>query len=173
MWVWRCHHNDFDSMRMSVWEYPDDVFIWHENDDVIDLPFILGTTTMAKIDDAQIWTQWIIRNMSLNDAPRWLLRIEKMRRVDIFPANLWNTNSPAKTSYCPIKKAVVMGITAVTPSSVTWIRSRFLRDLTSYINGISSIAVYNHPKNSSQPFRTSQECESYHHAVRPTGLADQ
>ena len=42
MGVWRRHHNDFDSVKMWALEHPDDVFIWHEKNDVIDLPFILG-----------------------------------------------------------------------------------------------------------------------------------
>jgi len=43
--VWRRYYNDFDSVKMWALEHPDDVFIWHEKDDVIDLPFILGIQT--------------------------------------------------------------------------------------------------------------------------------
>ena len=40
--VWRRHHNDFDIVNMWTLEHPDDIFIWHEKYDVMDLPFILG-----------------------------------------------------------------------------------------------------------------------------------
>ena len=45
MGIWRCHHNDFDSVKMWTLEQPDDVFIWHKKNDVINLPFILGIQT--------------------------------------------------------------------------------------------------------------------------------
>ena len=45
MEICRCHHNDFDSMKMWALEHPNDVFIWHEKHDSIDLPFIIGFQT--------------------------------------------------------------------------------------------------------------------------------
>ena len=42
MGVWRRHHNDFDSVKMRALDYLNDVFIWHEKYDIIDLSFILG-----------------------------------------------------------------------------------------------------------------------------------
>ena len=42
MGVWRRYHNDFDSVKMWALEHQNDVFIWHEKNDVIDLPLILG-----------------------------------------------------------------------------------------------------------------------------------
>ena len=42
MGVWRRHYNDFDSVKMWALEHPNDVFIWDEKDDIVDLPFILG-----------------------------------------------------------------------------------------------------------------------------------
>ena len=42
MGVWRRHHNNFDSVKMWALEHPNDVFIGHEKNDIIDLPFILG-----------------------------------------------------------------------------------------------------------------------------------
>ena len=45
MGVWRYHHNDFDSVKMWALEHPNDIFIWHEKDDVIELPSILGIQT--------------------------------------------------------------------------------------------------------------------------------
>ena len=45
MGVWRRDPNDFDSVKMWAKEHPEDVFMWHEEDKVTDLPFILGIQT--------------------------------------------------------------------------------------------------------------------------------
>ena len=60
MGVWRRHYNDFDSMKMWVLEHLDDVFIWHEKNDVIDLLFILGIQTS--------WWKEIMLKYGHNDA---------------------------------------------------------------------------------------------------------
>ncbi len=45
MGVWRRDRNDLESVKMWAKEQPENVFIWHEKDDVTDLPFILGIQT--------------------------------------------------------------------------------------------------------------------------------
>ena len=53
MKIWRRHHNDFESVKFWALEHPNDVFIYHDKDDIIDLAFILGIhTPWQKKNDA-------------------------------------------------------------------------------------------------------------------------
>ena len=45
MGVWRCHHNDVESVKMCALEHPTDTSVWHGKNEVTDLPFILDTQT--------------------------------------------------------------------------------------------------------------------------------
>ena len=40
--VCRHHYNDFDNVKMWALEHPNDIFIWHEKNDVTNLFFILA-----------------------------------------------------------------------------------------------------------------------------------
>ena len=45
MEIWRRDPNDFSSMKMWTETYPENVFMWHEEDHITSLPFILGIQT--------------------------------------------------------------------------------------------------------------------------------
>ena len=43
--IWRRDPNDFSSMKMWTEMYPENVFMWHEEDHITNLSFILGIQT--------------------------------------------------------------------------------------------------------------------------------
>lgn len=45
MEVWRQYNNDFESLKTCALEQLENVFIWHEKDDVTNFPFILRIQT--------------------------------------------------------------------------------------------------------------------------------
>ena len=45
MGIWRRDSNDFSSVKMWTELYPENVFMWHEEDHITSLPFILGIQT--------------------------------------------------------------------------------------------------------------------------------
>ena len=45
MGIWHRDPNDFSSVKMWTEMYPENVFMWHEEDHITSLPFILGIQT--------------------------------------------------------------------------------------------------------------------------------
>jgi hypothetical protein len=58
MGVWCRDSNDLKNLKMWTELYPKNVFIWHEEDNITSLPFILGIQTpWQKRNDEKVWPQ--------------------------------------------------------------------------------------------------------------------